>query len=302
MSASIVALYAGGPLGPDSIGANLDATRAAGWTTIILSLFHIGRPQISGQRYGDIIFNGAPLVISQGVYKADPSWPGSIAQLKQGGTIDTLYASFGGGSPVEDFATIQTIYEQNGNSFAGTDLERNFQVFKETFPAIDGIDLDCEDNYDQPSFVAFCELLAGIGFSLTFCPYASWEQPFWTGSLAAVESSAPGAVKWWNLQCYDGGGGNDPSAWGRAISEALPGFRVDGFIAAGDWTEGGPAAVQALLSRFAGEPAVGGGFIWNMDQILESPSTMADYVNAIRLGLGAHVVEQAPAGLPASAC
>ena len=302
MSARVIALYAGGPLGPDGILTNLAATKAAGWTTIILSLFHIGRPQISGQRYGDIIFNGAPMVISQGAYKADPDWPTNVAQLKQGGSITSIYASFGGGSPVEDFATIQTIYEQNGNSFSGTEMEQNFRVFRETFPAIDGIDLDCEDNYDQPSFVAFCEMLAGIGFSLTFCPYDSWEQSFWVGSLAAVDSAAPGAVKWWNLQCYDGGGGNDPAAWARAISESLPGFPVDGFIVAGDWTEGGPSAVEGLMARFAGEGAVGGGFIWNMDDILGSSSTMADFVTAIQVGLGAHVAAEPPDGPPTAAC
>jgi hypothetical protein len=218
---SNIGLYAGGPLGPTDITQNLSATQQTGWTTIILSLFHIGNPNnVSGQHWGDIIFNGSPMVVSQGSYVADSSWPGNIAQLKQEGSVTRIYASFGGGPPVVDFGTIKTIYEENGNSFSGTMLETNFRVFRETFTAIDGIDMDCEETYDQPSFVAFCEMLIGMGFDITFCPYAQWEMSFWTGSLAAIESNNPGAVKWWNLQCYDGGGGNDPRDWAADIRNA----------------------------------------------------------------------------------
>ena len=45
--------------------------------------------------------------------------------------------------------------------------------FAATFPAIDGIDMDCEETYDVPSFAAFCKMLIGIGFGITFCPYIS---------------------------------------------------------------------------------------------------------------------------------
>ena len=281
-----IAVYAGGPLGPQEISQNLAATQQAGWTTIILSLFHIGRPQITGQDYGDIIFNGAPMIISQGKYVADPSWPANVAALKQAGSsITKIYASIGGGISVEDFQTIQTIYQSNGNSFSGTMLETNLRMFRQTFPAIDGIDLDCEDNYDQVSFVAFCELLIGLGFDITFCPYAPWEMAFWIGSLSQIEKYRPGAVKWWNLQCYDGGNRNKPKPWADAITAVLPAFSTAGFILAGDWTDHSPAQVTTFLSTFSGEPCLGGGFIWNMDGILSGSSTMAAYVAAIKTAL-----------------
>jgi hypothetical protein len=282
MNTPNIALYAGGPLGPSEILQNLAATQKAGWTTIILGLFHIGRPSITGQNYGDIIFNDS-MAISQGKYVADSSWPNNVAQLKQAGSsVTKIYASIGGGRGVEDFQTIQTIYQSNGNSFSGTMLETNLQEFRQAFPAIDGIDMDCEDNYDQASFVAFCEMVIGLGFAITFCPYAGWEMSFWTASLAQIEKQHSGAVKWWNLQCYDGGVGNDPKNWADAITQAIPAFPTNGFILASDWTEDSPSEVTTLLSNFSGEACLGGGFIWNMDGILNGPSTMAAYVSAIK--------------------
>jgi hypothetical protein len=60
-----IALYAGGPLGPGAITHNLSATQQAGWTAIILSLFHIGNPEKPGLSWGDII--AAKLNIANGV-------------------------------------------------------------------------------------------------------------------------------------------------------------------------------------------------------------------------------------------
>lgn len=275
-------------MGPASIEKYLSDTQRAGWTTIILSLFHIGRPEVTGQRFGDIVFNGAPIVVSGGTYKCDPSWPVNVARLKQGGSVNQIYASFGGANPpVEDFQTLRRIYESNGNSFSGTALEQNFQTFRKTFPAIDGIDLDCEETYAQPSllpsFIAFCEMLAGMGFGLTFCPYT--DSSFWTDALAAVERSNPGAVKWWNLQCYSGGAGNTPDEWAQYISQALPGFPTDGFIVAGCAADGGPIQVQQQMSGYAGSASLGGGFIWNMDDIITSGYTMTDFASAVADGM-----------------
>lgn len=289
------AVYAGGPLGPDQISKNLQKTRTAGWTTIILGLFHIGRPDIPGQQYGDIIFGGGPIVIQNGNYLLpDGSWPQAIAKLKgSGSSVTQIYASFGGGGPVFDYTSLRTIYQQNGNSFAGTAVQKNFQLFRKVFPAIDGIDLDCEDLYDQPSFNAFCQMLVDIGFALTFCPYTN--EPFWVNALQAVQQFERAPVKWWNLQCYDGGGGNDPQAWANAIGAQMVGFPTAGFILAGADAGGGPQGVKSLISGFAGEPSLGGGFLWNLDEILASGSTQADYVAAITSAMPPWKGKAAPA-------
>jgi hypothetical protein len=107
------------------------------------------------------------------------------------------------------------------------------EVFRATFPAIGGIDIDCEDTYDPPSFVAFCKMLIGMGFHITFCPFTNTD--FWANALVQIDKAYPNAVKWWNLQCYDGGGENKPQDWADAIAKAAPGHQNEGYIVAGDW-------------------------------------------------------------------
>ena len=296
-------------------GSKLDAAtpiiQQSGWNTIIFGLFHIGRikpPTNPPQIVGDIYFNDT-LIISQGKYVADPSWPGAISKLK-GGSVTTLLASFGGAKGwVYDFTTIQAIYESNHNSFDKTNLKRNLQLFHDMFPAITTIDMDNEDNYDVPSFVAFCQMLIGMGFTITFCPFE--EDDFWTGSLVQLERSNPGAVVWWNLQCYAGGGSNDPETWAGYIQTALPKFNTDRYILASDWTrfwdtnqqlwDGHcPPDMQSSLAQFKGDgdSCIGGAFIWTIDQIFifansskqhpgsgcDSSGSQTAYVNAM-LGL-----------------
>ncbi len=294
MSKLNYAVYAEGYLYPTTapasqpVSSTISQLRQSGFATAILGLFHIGRDySISPtQIMGDIYFNNT-LIVSNGSYVGDPSWPTLINGMV-GGSVQRVCASIGGGG-VMDYETIQKIYAGNGNSFAGTNMERNFVVLRKTFPSISIIDMDCEETYDQDSFVAFCQMLIGLGFGITFCPYTY--QSFWTGSLAALNASNPGAVKWWNLQCYDGGMGNDPADWATAITQAIPGFSTGGFILAGDWTNDEPSGVQALMGSFKNESSVGGGFIWTLDQIIEQqPKTplasMKAYVNAISVGLG----------------
>lgn len=305
MSAPKIAVYA--DLGPASVDPLYDSTKKAGWTTIILGLLHIGYPPDWVE--AEIFFNDPPSIIKDGAYRADPAWPAKIAQLKQNSPITQIYASFGGGDPVVDFKTIKTIYEKNNNSFNGTMLQRNLQVFRKTFPAIDGIDMDCEETYDQPSFVAFCQMLIGMGFSITFCSafYSDFYINFWVGSLSEIEKSHKGAVKWWNLQCYAGGSGNDPQTWANAIAARIPGFSAEKFILASDWARfydptsrvwGGhcPPAVKQQISQFCKEACFGGAFIWNMASIVDTqkrdpgqcmnkdgwPVGMTDYVQAIQ--------------------
>jgi hypothetical protein len=271
-----IAAYAEGAIYPSATLVPLiPSLHQAGWTTLILSLFHIGRTS-ANQNEGDIYFNDL-LLISEGVYVGDPAWPLAVKGIKSK-TLTRLLASVGGATPwVQDFQTIKAIYEGNNNSFAGTLLETNFTAFKRTFPTIDAIDMDCEETYDEPSFVAFCQMLIGIGFAITFCPDDSGETDFWVNSLNALETTHPGKVLWWNLQCYAGGTGNQPDTWAGYITTVMPDFDTDGFILASDWSrfwsdgywQGDCVdAVGALLAPFNVMPSVGGAFIWLLDQIL----------------------------------
>jgi hypothetical protein len=316
MTMPSIAVYAGGLLRPQDIMKAMNV-RNEGFSTIIIDMFHIGNPAVkAGTQLGDIIFNGDdPLVIRDGKYVAASDWPGHIAELKAPGSkVTKLYACFGGAPPwVHDFQTIQTIYNDNNNSFSGTQLEKNCEVFRATFPAIDGIDMDCEETYDLPSFVAFSKMLAGMGFNLTFCPYDTNQMNFWTTALVQIEQAYPDVVKWWNLQCYDGGGGNNPQDWSDAIAKAAPGRQTQGYILAGDWVRfydpdpdwkswrgDCPNAIEQMFSGFAKQACVGGGFLWSLDLINDSesragsgngcgganPIYATDYIEAVKQGLG----------------
>jgi len=274
-------LYALNTLGPSNIQNELQNMRTNNFTTIIIGMIHIGN---HGDTLGDIIFNGGePTLISNGkiVFSGAQAWANQIAQLKGGGSpVTKVYVSFGGGDTVVDFSTIKAIYENNGNSFEGTVLKKNLEIFRQVFRdnvlAFDGVDMDCEDVYDLPSFVAFCEMMIGFGFSITFCPFVA-QSDFWTPAQQQLEAKHPGIVKWWNLQCYAGGGDNTPGDW---TTPSMP----DGFLIPGDWVRfwnpnppvgwmgDCPTAMQAKFAGpgFKKQRCVGGGFVWDLDLVRDT--------------------------------
>lgn len=327
MAPNNLVLYGLNQLGPYNIGQRVEPVKASGFTTIVMGMLHIGNPAVkSTTQLGDIIFNGDEPLVIRGDERfplvTDPqqkaecaAWPAQIAALKSGTTsVTKVYASVGGGGwdyvkkmpLVRDFETIQTIYKANGNTFQNSVLEKNFRNFRKLFPAIDGIDMDCEETYDLVSFIPFCEMLIGLGFELTFCPYT--EQSFWVKALWSLEQKhLMRYVKWWNLQCYDGGSTNNPDDWAAAIGRVFgqppaPEYIVPG-RAANFWDGRWRGECPADISRdFAAWPkaALAGGFIWEMDAIIDaehrqaekpcpndpSPITLAGYLGALKKGLG----------------
>lgn len=284
-----------------------EAIRKAGWDSIILAMLH---PHEKGN-----IYFGRKQIIENGMYVGDnPNWPGQLQELLTGpGTSLYRLLAGVGGADVGDFGNIQRIYQNNKKSFAGTMLEKNFHEFHHTFKkAVTIIDMDVEDTYDVPSFVAFCRMLIKMGFGITFCPYICRDE-FWIPSLKELNQSDPGAVKWWNLQVYAGGADNKPQQWADAISKAIPGFDTTGFIIPGDcsrnldtrtdtWQGDCPSEVQDKFRSFKINnkipPYLGGGFIWTIDQIIKYAEDhqsdpdpcheveMKDYIQAITAVLG----------------
>jgi hypothetical protein len=301
--------------GQDSLFTKLDdykvELQSSGWTTLVLGLFHIGRTEISGQKDGDIIYNsGKNLIVSDGQYNPnnDPlilQWPDKLAGLMNNkkDNLKYLCASIGGGgldkdgTPlVKDYETIQRIYIDHNKSFSGSVLEKNFMTFKKQFPMIDIIDMDCEEIYyiKLKSFVDFCEMIKGIGFGITFCPYGDME--FWNAALSELKKKNI-RIEWLNLQCYDGGKDNDVQKW----ADMIKGQDKDCAILVGDWSpfidQGTwkghcPAELQQWIHdkkypHNGAVDSVGGGFVWTLDNIINSSShcngsTMIDYVQAIQ--------------------
>lgn len=241
----------------------------AGWTSLVFSFFHLNNE-------GDIYYNDS-LIIDSGKYKGSSSWPDDIAKLKRQGSITRISASLGGWE-VGDFQTISSLYYRNNRTFEGTKLQQNFIRFRKLLPAIDAIDMDCENTYDLDSFIAFCRMLIEVGFKITFCPYTNLD--FWIDSLAAIEKIHPNSVLSCNFQYYAGGYGNSHSDWAQAIIQHVPGFNTDNFIITGDWTNDPPDEVSSRFSKLKSMSYVGGGFIWNLDAIY--PEKMDNYISAIK--------------------
>jgi hypothetical protein len=290
-----LALYAKEALSPSNIAKTEAILKDSGFTTIMLGLFHIGLEEHSypghPQTDAEIFFNDVSII--QGGQNAgklspgfDTTWAPKLASLKESTTIKEIYASFGGGEPVQDFEAIRKIHAKN----LWSKLEANLKLLKQTLPAIDGIDMDCEDDYDKDSFIAFCKTIIEMridkkdtrSLGLSFCPFDPTQTDFWVDALKQLEAAHPSAVKWWNLQCYAGGGANIPSDWATAIHDKVPKFETKKFILVSDWSEDSPQKVKAHLSRFKDETSVGGAFLWTLDEIASSASKAKEYFRAVR--------------------
>lgn len=300
MGAIVTAIYGGGPfypIGPDGQPTNLPATiadlKASGFTTVVEWGLQLSAAT-SGPTVGDLRLN--EVIVSNGNYVGDPSWPAALASLKEGTTsVNRLLFSvlgYGGGT----FPTIQWLIQQQGT---GPDsiLYRNFAALKQAIPTIDGIDFDDETLFDQDTTVRFALMLGQLGYSITFCPFGN--TGFWVGCLAEIEAQAPGLVTGFNLQCYSGGTGQDPQVWAEQISQRLgwPGQRGAAYVIPGLWCGHGDGCDQGswpnnVFDHFKGWAPLGiqGGFIWLYDDIQKcqgsSGSGSKAYAGAIAAGLG----------------
>jgi hypothetical protein len=274
--------------------AAITDVKNSGFTTVVAWCIHISET-------GDLAFNDTP-IIANGKYIGDPSaWNTQLAGFKQGTTsVNRVLLSILG-----PFANIQSLGTQPGGA-----IYKNFQALFQALPALDGIDFDNEDVYDQTTIVDFALMLQAIGFKqVTFCPYREWDT--WAAWLAVIDSKASGFVTGFNLQCYDGGAGNDPQDWITAIQSAMgSSFDAKGFVFPGLWCvhptdatppvcaagydNSCPAVVTSTLQGWQSE-GIQGGWIYLYDAIQSCINSgacgsgvamdAAAYANAIVQGL-----------------
>jgi hypothetical protein len=318
-------LYAGNVLGPQAIAGNTNDVYESGFTTVLLGLSHIGRgpdakDPIPGQKTGDIIFNdpsqGGVIVVSDGQYVGPVAWPGQLQELfaadRGKGQVKLMGCSIGGGG-CEDYQTIWGNFVVNGSIGTDTALYRNFVALRKTLPFLEFIDFDCEefDSSYYPDYqwnevlVAFGNMLKSVGFSLTFCPYC--ESSEWMGVLKKLYAPQAPTVRWMNLQCYDGGGSNDPGEWAAEVNRTGLGIDGDAFTVPGLWCcntakpdcGSTPPEMQDRFTTWTTDDkiALQGGFVWNYDDILANeastacdpsytgPKSAAAYQNALIRGL-----------------
>lgn len=277
----IVAAYCQGFFGSDG-AAYVQSVKRSGFNTVVLALGHVHyQDSTPDPYYADIYYNNTEIV-SNGGYVGPANWIGLIEQLKQGpDAVERVLFSIGGWD-VGDFANIQRLIADFGTG-PDSPLYRNFLALKQLFPVIDAIDLDNEEGLDHDSMVAFCRMLGAIGFQVTFCPYD--EQSGWIQCLAELNRTDPGLVVGFNLQCYSGGGSNDPGQWIDALRAALGEDFPASFVIPGLSTDDGPAQVHDQFADWAAD-GIGGGFLWTF----ESAGAQApDYAQAIADGVGARL-------------
>lgn len=272
----------------------IDNIKASGFSTVLAWSVHVSATN------ADLTLNDT-LIVTDGTYVGDSSWPGLLAQLKTGTTsVNRLLFSVGSGGGPTDFTNIQTLITRFGTG-SDSPLYKNFAKLLEVIPSIDGIDFDDEDLYDQDTIVQFALMLKAIGYQqITFCPYT--DMSFWAGCLKELQAEAPGLVTAYNLQCYAGGGGNVYALpqWIDSIAPVL-GPGAAHFILPGLWSRNGTGCASGecpdqMQTQYAGWKSlgIGGGFIWRYDDIIDcensgscsgGPITPAAYAGAIINGL-----------------
>ena len=332
MSSSKIALYAGDALGPNDICQNITDFENSGFNTLILGLFHIGRSDAPGPKnVGDIIFNDGLTVVHDGVYQFDSSWNTELQLLKDSGKVDHIYCSIGGASNVIfDFRTIQLLIDgppkgQPKNPYVtygtgpNSTLYKNFSALRKAMPAVDGIDMDNEETFavSTDTMQKFCVMLIELGFKITYCPFT--DQSYWNECFYALYQYDQTAVEWWNLQCYAGGGGNDPFTWASSLNQYMQSKGVEHFngidyIVPGlfarhyvipqqgqpYWSGSCPSAMKSQFSSWMSEGnGLNSGFVWQYSDILnteqrsgsgcDGSNTTADYAEEIKAGLGLSV-------------
>jgi hypothetical protein len=298
MSAYPIAIYGNGlfqdgyPDPPISYDAQAQQLNA-GITTVILWSIHI---HAGGDLYlNDTLFvsGGQIQYATDGKSGVNPDFPKLISNLMSGGSVRDLLVSVGAWGTTSDFSAWLAARDQ---------VKTNLGVLQSTF-GVTGVDFDyeSEDGYtgaDQSMIVALTLDVGSLGLFATYCPYTATD--FWTGCLTDVyqQNNQQQIVKWMNLQCYAGGGGNSPTDWAQAVQSAPDTGVTDAyaFIVPGYAVLGADGAEPASLEQtFAGLAGTGitGGFLWNSGGIWSTEASEgsgaplpSDYAQAITNGLG----------------
>ena len=100
---------------------------------------------------GDLNFNGEFPLTSAGVYVGNNTWPdfpAQMAQLKQG-TVKRVTFSVGS-SNVGDWEDITALVKAQGTGPTSI-LYKDFAALKAAIPALDAIDFDDENSYNEPT-------------------------------------------------------------------------------------------------------------------------------------------------------
>ncbi len=266
---------------------------AARFDTITLWALH-------AHENGDLFYNDdlavrdGQLMTGQG--KLNPLLPELVRKLRVSAGLRTF--GFSIGPFAEDFQRLAA-----DTARAATNLKPLIAAL-----GIDSVDFDFEgacSDADRRMIVELTLLMHALGVAVSYCPYTA--EDFWLGCLTDVYAQLGSQPVWaYNLQCYDGGDGNDPIAWAQTLqASARPTGVADpiAFVQPGYWVANrGPESFygkcpRTLEGMFAalGPRGVRGGWLWNSGDVFANEQaglcpgqdvTPAGYRQALAKGLG----------------
>ncbi|BDI34313.1 hypothetical protein CCAX7_63640 [Capsulimonas corticalis] len=267
-SAATSGVFGGGPFYNNATN-NINEIKNSGFKEVIVW-------NIQVHSNGDLNFNGEFPLCSNGSYvggSTHPDFAGNMASLKQG-TVQRITFSVGS-SNVGDFQDVRDLINSQGTG-SGSILYRNFQALKNAIPSLDCIDLDDENCYDQSTMTQFCVMLGNLGYVVALDPYTNGS--FWTTVASQVNSQRGGTIDSVHLQCYSGGGGNNPCSWNFGGIPVYPGV---------DSGANSPSSVQTLMTNWKNQCGISGGWMWLYDGFI---GNAAAYASAINNGIGASTI------------
>jgi hypothetical protein len=238
----------------------VDGLRNSGMTTMFLFTLQI-------RANGDFYYNDT-LVAQNGTYVGDPAWRSRLDSCRaQPSTIRRMEMCIGSWGS-DSFQSIKDRIAADGTG-SSTILYRNMVALKNAL-GFEVVQYDDEKTYDANSAVAFGNMLANMGLKVTLCPYHWGYRTFWQTVASQLGSKVEGIY----LQCYDGGGGNNPADWNTLFGrKVMPGY----------WGRDGLATFTSKMQGWSSTGATG-GFVWTDDLI--GPVGTGQYAEAIHTGLG----------------
>jgi len=226
---------------------------------------------INVEANGSLTMDGDTLC-ANGVYvfgSTNPNYIADVTALRTSfSTIRRVECCIGGWTN-QSYLQISNLIKAQGTGTSSI-LYKNFQALKNAIPAIEAINNDDEYLYDVDSETAFHVMLYDIGFKTTIAPYM--RKSFWQSFVTNVNSLRPGAVDRVDLQCYDGGAGNNPNEWDLGVKMTA------GMLS---YTANGATAIPAQMTAWKNTTSIVGGFYWVYNDNSFNLQTFAAYINNV---------------------
>lgn len=218
--------------------------KSSGFTYVILF-------NIQVEANGDLTTDGET-ICKDGVYvfdKTQPYYASDVASLRQGLTsIRRVETCIGGWGSIS-YDNIRSLVNSQGTGNSSI-LYKNFKALKDKIPVIEAINNDDEHTYDVSSATLFHVMLYDLGFKTTLAPYMN--RSFWQNLATTINSQRQGAVDRIDLQCYDGGAGNNPKDWN------INGIKLHSGLLHFNST----STISSKMQEWKNNSTTTGGFLW----------------------------------------